>query len=148
MHQNLCPLAADIPKPKARLYIGTELVEERTSSGRLQRPPYLGPVGYGKLQEVTQTGGSKNKSRRCITCQKKRLFSKKILDHMQCQNKCFWHVLSSWWPVLALLKSQNALVMGYFGKKMGQKGVKNGSKMGQKCVFPKMILDLWGCTKK
>ena len=65
---------------------------------------------------------------------KKRLFSKMILDHMECQNKCFWRVLSSWWPVLALLKSQNAL-------KMGCLATKNGSKMGQECVFPKMILD-------
>ena len=38
---------------------------------------------------------------------------------------------------LALRKSQNALEMGCFG-------TKNGSKMGQKCVFPKMILDHLG----
>ena len=56
---------------------------------------------------------------------KKRLFSKMIPDHMECQNKCFWCVLSSWWPVLALIKSQNALKMGCFGRKMGQKWVKN-----------------------
>ena len=64
-----------------------------------------------------------------------------ILDHMECQNKCFWRVLSSLWPVLAFLKSQNALKMGCFG-------TKNGSKMGQKCVFPKMILDHLGRTNK
>ena len=68
-------------------------------------------------------------------------FSKMILDHMECQNKPFWRVLSSWWPVLALLKSQNALKMGYFGQK-------NGSTMAQKCVFPKMILDHLGCLNK
>ena len=72
---------------------------------------------------------------------KERFFSKMILDHMECQNKCFWRVLSSWWPVLAVLKSQNALKMGCFA-------TKNGSKMGQKCVFPKMILDHLGCTNK
>ena len=44
-----------------------------------------------------------------------------ILDHMECQNKCFWRVLSSWWPVLALLKSQNALKKGCFGTKNGSK---------------------------
>ena len=58
-------------------------------------------------------------------------FSKMIRDHMKCQNNYFWRVFSSWWPVLALLKSQNAL-------KMGCLGTKNGSKMGQKCVFPKI----------
>ena len=57
---------------------------------------------------------------------KKRLFSKMILDHMERQNKCFWRILSLWWPVLAFLKSQNALKMGC-----------SGTKMGQKCVFPK-----------
>ena len=66
-------------------------------------------------------------------------FQKMILDHMECQNKCFWRVLSSWWPVLALLKSQNAMKMGW---------TKNGSKMGQKYVFPKMILDHLGCLSK
>ena len=58
---------------------------------------------------------------------KKLFFSKMTLDHMECQNKC---VLSPWWPVLALLKSQIALKMGSFG-------TKNGSKMGQKTVFSK-----------
>ena len=69
---------------------------------------------------------------------KKSPFSKMILDDMECQNKC---VLSSWWPVLALLKSQIALKMGSFG-------TKNGSKMGQKMFFPKMILDHLGCLNK
>ena len=45
-----------------------------------------------------------------------------ILDHMECQNKCFWRVLSSWWPVLAPQKSHNALKMGCF---WDQKWVKN-----------------------
>ena len=55
-------------------------------------------------------------------------------------------------PVLALLKSQNALKRGYFGPKRGQQWVKNGSKMGQKWVknvfFRKMILDHLGCLDK
>ena len=63
-----------------------------------------------------------------------------ILDHMECQNKCFWRVLSSLWPVVAPLKSQNALKMGYFEK--------NGSKMGQNWVFPKITLDNLGCLNK
>ena len=64
-----------------------------------------------------------------------------ILDHMECQKKYFWRVLSSWWPVLALLKSQKALKMGYFA-------TKNGFKMGQNCVFTNMILDHLGCLNK
>ena len=40
---------------------------------------------------------------------------------------------------LVLQKSQNALKMGCFG-------TKNGSKMGQKRIFPKLILDHLGCT--
>ena len=63
------------------------------------------------------------------------------LDHMVRQNKCFWCVLSSWWPVLEFLKSQNSLQKGCFA-------TKNQSKVGQKCVFPKMILDHLGCTNK
>ena len=41
--------------------------------------------------------------------------------------------------VLVLRKSQNALKMGCFG-------TKNGSKMGQKRIFPNLILDHLGCT--
>ena len=55
--------------------------------------------------------------------------------------KYFWRVLSSWWLVSAFLKSQNALKKGYFW-------TKNVSKMVQKCVFPKMMLDHSGCTNK
>ena len=62
-----------------------------------------------------------------------------ILDHERRYNKCFWTVLSLWWPILVLRKSQNALKMGCFGSK-------NGSKMGQKRIFPKIILDHLGCT--
>ena len=98
------------------------------------------PVGCGKPMEVAQRGGCQNGSTRSTGC-RKFLFPTMILNHMQCQNKCFWRVLSSWWPVLALLKSQNALKMGCFG-------AKNGSNMGQKCVFPKMNLDYLGCLNK
>ena len=44
-----------------------------------------------------------------------------------------------WWPILVLRKSQNAFKMGCFG-------TKSGSKMGQKTLFPKLILDHLGCT--
>ena len=43
--------------------------------------------------------------------------------------------------ILAPSKSQNALKMGCFA-------TNNGSKMGQKCVFPKILLDYLGCTNK
>ena len=46
-----------------------------------------------------------------------------------------------WWCVMGHGKSQNALKMGRFG-------TKNGSKMGQKRVFPKVILDHSGCSNK
>ena len=62
-----------------------------------------------------------------------------ILDHVRRYNKCFWTVLSLWWPILVLRKSQNALKMDCFG-------TKNGSKMGQKHIFPNLILDHLGCT--
>ena len=65
---------------------------------------------------------------------KKSVFPKLFLDHLGCSNKCFSAVLSPWWRVLGHGKSQNALKMGHFG-------TKNGSKMGQKRAFPKMILD-------
>ena len=42
------------------------------------------------------------------------------------QNKCFWRVVTSWWPVLALLKSEITLKMGSFGsKKKRQNWVEN-----------------------
>ena len=50
----------------------------------------------------------------------------------------FWTVLSLWWRILVLRKSQNALKMDCFG-------TKNGSKMGQKRIFPNLILDHLGC---
>ena len=63
---------------------------------------------------------------RSLRLKKRFFFSKMILHHMECQNKYFWRILSSWWPVLPpLLKSQNALKMGFLGPKMGQKWVKN-----------------------
>ena len=71
----------------------------------------------------------------------KSFFPNLFLDHLRCSNKCFRPVLSPWWPVLILQNSQKALKMGCFG-------TKNGSKMGQKRVFPKMILDGLECTNK
>ena len=72
---------------------------------------------------------------------KKRIFPKVMLDHLGCSNKWFWPILSPWRRVLAHGKSQNALNMGHFG-------TKNGSKMGQKRVFPKVIPDHLGMLKQ
>ena len=36
----------------------------------MPRPPYLGPVGCGKLQEVAQRGGCQNGSTRSTRCKK------------------------------------------------------------------------------
>ena len=47
-------------------------------------------------------------------------------------------------PVVTCLahgKCQSALKMGHFG-------TKNGSKMGEKRAFPKVIQDHWGCSNK
>ena len=72
---------------------------------------------------------------------KKSFFPKLFLDHLGCSNKCFWAILSPWWRVLGHGKSQSALKMSRFG-------TNNGSKMGQKRVFPKVILDHLGCSKQ
>ena len=72
---------------------------------------------------------------------KKSFFPKLFPDHLGCSNTCFWPVLSPWWRVLGHGKSQNALKMGRFG-------TNNGSKMGQKRVFPKVILDHLWCSNK
>ena len=53
----------------------------------------------------------------------------------------FWAPLNPWWRVLGHGKSQNAFKMGRFGSK-------NGSKMGQKSVFSKVIVDHLGCSNK
>ena len=52
-------------------------------------------------------------------------FPNLFLDHLGCSNKCFWSVLSPWWPVRTLQNSQKALKMGFLGTKKGQNWVKN-----------------------
>ena len=104
----------------------------------MPRPPYPGPVGCGKLQAQAQTGGCpngsigsnrgrkmtflKNDPRPCV------MLKQVFLD-------CFELVVAHF----VLRKSQNALKMRCFG-------TKNGSKMGQNRIFPKLILDHLGCT--
>ena len=76
-----------------------------------------------------------------LGAKKKTLFSKMILDHMECQNNYFWRVLSLWWP-LGPPKIPKCLENGLFWHK---DFVKNGSKM---CFSKKMILDHLGCLNK
>ena len=89
-------------------------------------------MGHGKSQNALKMGrfGTNNGSK----MGEKRVFPKLILDHSGCSNKWFGPILSPWRRVLAPGNSQNALKMGHFE-------TKNGSKMGQKRVFPKVILD-------
>ena len=61
--------------------------------------------------------------------------------HKQVTNKRNEPILSPLQANLATPKSQNALKMGCFG-------TKNQSKMGQKCVFPKILLDYFGVHKQ
>ena len=71
----------------------------------------------------------------------KRVFPKVILDHSGCSNKWFGPILSPWCRVLAHGKSQNALKRGWFN-------TKNGSKLGEKRHFLKVIIGHLGGSKK
>ena len=101
--------------------------------------PVVARFGPWKLPKSLENGrfGTNNASK----MGQKRVFPKMIRDHLRCSNKCFEPILSPWRRVLAHGKSPNALKMGHFG-------TKNGSKMGQKCVFPKVIPDHLGCSNK
>ena len=99
--------------------------------------PWWRVLGHQKSQNALKMGRFKTKNGSKMG--EKRVFPKVILDHFGCSNTCFWPVLSPWWRVLGHGKSENALKMGRFK-------TKNGSKMGQKRVFPKVILDHFGCS--
>ena len=72
---------------------------------------------------------------------KNMFFRKWLWTTWDAQTSVFWPVFSPWGRVLAVPKPQNALKMGRFG-------TKHGSKMGQKRVFPEVILDHLGCSNK
>ena len=116
-----------VSKPENR---PTRHVDPRTS-GHLVQPE--GRPAHAQWGPTVGPPGSPGR--------KKSFFPKLFLDHLGCSNKCFWAILSPWWRVLGHGKSQNALKMSRFG-------TKNGSKMGQKRVFPKVILDHLGCSNK
>ena len=95
--------------------------------------------GPPKIPKCLESGlfWTKKGSKRGQKC----VFAKMIIDHLGCLNKSNEPILSPLQAILAPPKSQNALKMGCFA-------TKNASKMGQKGVFPKMILDHLGCTNK
>ena len=103
------------------------------SPNETRRPPYQWSLGAAGGLASPRTVGANGGSTR-VPGAKKRFFPNLFLDHLGCSNKCFQAVLSPWWRVLGHGKSQNALKMGRFG-------TNNGSKMGQKRVFTKIILD-------
>ena len=71
----------------------------------------------------------------------KRVFPKVIPDHSGCSNKWFGPILSPCCRVLAHGKSQNALKRGWFN-------TKNGSKLGEKRNFLKVIMGHLGGLEK
>ena len=72
----------------------------------------------------------------------KNAFSQKmILDHVGCQNKCFWHVLSLQLPFFGPPKIPKCLENGLF---WGEQSIKNGSKI----CFPKNDPGAFGVPKQ
>ena len=72
----------------------------------------------------------------------KRVFLKVIVDHLGCLNKCF---LARFEPVVTRFGPWKILKCLEKGPFWGQK---KGSKMGQKRVFLKVIVDHLGCSNK
>ena len=102
---------------------------------------HIAQVGCGKLQVVAQRGGCQNGSTRSTGCKKKLTFFKNDCAPHGMPKQVFLARFELVVAHLALLKSQNALKMGCFA-------TKNGSKMRQKRIFPKLNLDPFGCTNK
>ena len=123
--------------PQPPTYYGFQASESPTET---RRPLYqwsLGAAGGPASPRIVGANGGSTRVPRA----KKIIFPKLFLDHLGYSNKCFWAVLNPWWRVLGHEKSQNALKMGLFK-------TNNRSKMGQKRVFRKVILDHWGWSNK
>ena len=107
----------------------------------MPRPRYLSPLGCSKLRDVAQRGGCPNGSRRSTGCEKITFFKNDLGPHgmpKQVFSARLELVVARFGPP----KSPKCLENGLLWDK------KNGSKMGQKCVFLKMILDHLGCLNK
>ena len=94
--------------------------------------PVVARYGPWKIPKCLENGPFWDQKR--VQNGSKCIFPKVILDHLGCSNKCFYLILSLWGRVLGHGASQNAF-------KMSRLGIKNTSKMGQNCVFPKVIVD-------
>ena len=103
------------------------------SPNETRRPPYQWSLGAAGGPASPRTVGANGGSTR-VPRAKKMIFSKVVPRPLGMLKQVFLGHLSPWWRVWGHGKSQNALKMGRFG-------TKNGSKMGQKRVFSKMILD-------
>ena len=105
---------------------------------RTSRPPYLGPLYCGKLQAQAQTGGCPNGS---IWSNR----GKKMTSLKNDPRPCVM--------LKQVFLDCFELVVAHFGPPKIQKCLEDAlfwdqkwSKMGQKCIFPKLILDHLGCT--
>ena len=110
------------------------------SPSETRRPPYQWSLGAAGGPASPRTVGANGGSTR-VPRAKKMIFSKVVPTPLGMLKQVllgrFEPVVARFWP----WKTQNALKMGHFG-------TKNASKMSQKRIFPKMILDHFGCTNK
>ena len=110
------------------------------SPNETHRPPYQWSLGAPGGPVSPCTVGANGGSTR-VPGAEKMIFSEVVPRPLGMLKQVF---LGRFDPVatgLAHGKSKNALKMGHFG-------TKNGSKMGQKGVFPKVIPDHLGCSNK
>ena len=101
--------------------------------------PVVAPFGRRKFPECPENGPFQDQ--KCVKNGSKMLFFKNDPRPFMMLKQV---VLAHFEPVATSLpngKFQNALKMGHFG-------TKNGSTMGQKRVFPKVIPDHLGCSNK
>ena len=110
------------------------------SPNETRRPPYQWSLGAAGGPASPRTVGANGGSTR-VPRAKKNIFSKVVPTPLGMLKQVF---LGRFEPLVARFgpwKIQNALKMGHFG-------TNNGSKMGQKRVFPKVILGHLGCSNK
>ena len=110
------------------------------SPNETRRPPYQWSLGAAGGPASPRTVGANVGSTR-VPGSTKIIFSKVVPRPLGMLKQVF---LGRFEPVVARLghgKSQNALKMGRFG-------TNNGSKMGQKRVFPKVIPNHLGCSNE
>ena len=110
------------------------------SPNETRRPPYQWSLGAAGGPASPRTVGANGGSTR-VPRAKKMIFSKLVPRPLGMLKQVF---LGGFEPVVARFgpwKIPKCLEMGHFG-------TNNASKMGQKRVFPKVILDHFGCSNK